>query len=246
MLAIIGGSGLTQMPIVAVRHRRVVRTPYGEPSAPLTFGELDGHEVVFLARHGSGHSIPPHEINYRANIWALRESQAQNIVSLATVGGIRPDLGPGEIAIPHQIIDYTWGRRQTYFDSGAPVKHVDFTNPYDESLRARLIASSVTSGVQVSKKAVYAATQGPRLETAAEISKLERDGADIVGMTAMPETALARELAMPYASIAMVANWAAGKRDSAREIDLSMIERIIADALNKALLIIRQLLNQPR
>jgi len=171
-----------------------VRTPYGEPSAPLTFGAIRGAPVVFLARHGDGHTIPPHQVNYRANLWALKEQGAREVVSVASVGGIRKNLGPGKIVVPHQILDYTWGRASTFFEGDAAVKHVDFTEPYNAALRARLLAAARKSGEKAGGRAVYAATQGPRLESAAEIDRLERDGADIVGMTGMPEASLAREL----------------------------------------------------
>jgi purine nucleoside phosphorylase len=167
---------------------RVVRTPYGEPSGPLTFGRLCGQPAVFIARHGHGHTIPPHEVNYRANVWAMKQAGATSIVSIASVGGIRPDLGPGTLVVPHQIIDYTWGRKCTYHEGGdASVVHIDFTQPYDPELRRVLLEAARDAGQAVIDGGVYAATQGPRLETAAEIDRLERDGADIVGMTAMPE-----------------------------------------------------------
>src|SRR5437773_9855653 len=135
MLAIIGGTGLTRLSTLAVAHREVVRTPYGEPSAALVFGQLNAQDAVFLARHGHGHTIPPHRVNYRANLWALKEQGATEIVSVVSVGGIRADLGPGKIVVPHQIVDYTWGRISTFFENDAPVKHIDFTEPYTAGLR---------------------------------------------------------------------------------------------------------------
>jgi 5'-methylthioinosine phosphorylase len=231
MLAIIGGSGLSQFPGLDVARREAVRTPYGEPSGPLTFGKILGRPVVFLARHGDGHTIAPHEVNYRANIWALREHKAEGIVSVASVGGIRSDLTPGAIVLPDQILDYTWGRRSTYFEGDAPVTHIDFTEPYSRALRARLLAAAKACGEPVSDRAVYATTQGPRLETAAEIDRLERDGADMVGMTGMPEAALARELDLPYAAIAVVVNHAAGRGDSRAGINLPRIEQVLGEAI---------------
>ncbi|MDR2636853.1 MAG: S-methyl-5'-thioinosine phosphorylase, partial [Zoogloeaceae bacterium] len=228
MLAIIGGSGLTQLSNLDISRREVVRTPYGEPSGILTFGRLGGQESVFLARHGHGHTIPPHRVNYRANIWALKQCGATHIVSVASVGGIRAELSPGDIVIPHQILDYTWGRAATYFDGdGAPVVHIDFTEPYDATLRQCLIVAAAMAGVMVRDSGVYAATQGPRLETAAEVDRLERDGAEIVGMTGMPEAALARELALPYATISLIANHAAGRGDSAQGIHFSQLEAVL-------------------
>lgn len=226
MLAIIGGSGLTELGNLEIARREVVRTPYGEPSSVLSFGRIGCLDVVFLARHGHGHTIPPHLVNYQANIWALaKAARVDGIVSVASVGGIRADLPPGTIVVPHQIIDYTWGRLSTYEEGGdAQVAHVDFTEPYDGKLRAGLLAAGAAAGERTVDGAVYATTQGPRLETAAEINRLERDGADIVGMTGMPEAALARELGLPYAAICVVANWAAGRHDSANGIRFEAIE----------------------
>jgi 5'-methylthioadenosine phosphorylase len=241
MLAIIGGSGLTQLSSLDVTARKAGRTPYGEPSGAVTFGTLRGRESMFLARHGYGHTIPPHEVNYRANIWALREEGATEIVSVASVGGIRPDLGPGTIVVPHQIIDYTWGRRSTFFEGGdVPVTHIDFTAPYDERLRRKLLAAAHACGEAVVDGAVYAATQGPRLESAAEVDRLERDGAEIVGMTGMPEAALARELAVPYAAIAVVVNHAAGRGESRGGIRLEGIEQMLHATIGRARRIIEE------
>jgi 5'-methylthioadenosine phosphorylase len=241
-LAIMGGSGLTQLASLDVTHRKAVRTPYGEPSGALTFGRLRGREVIFLARHGYGHTIPPHEVNYRANLWALREGGASEVVSVASVGGIRADIGPGALVVPHQIIDYTWGRRATYFEGGdVPVTHVDFTRPYAEPVRRRILAAAQACGEKVLDGAVYATTQGPRLETAAEIDRLERDGAEIVGMTGMPEAALARELDLPYAAIAVVVNHAAGRGESAGGIRLEGIEQMLHQTIARARRVIEAL-----
>ncbi|MEM7249849.1 MAG: S-methyl-5'-thioinosine phosphorylase [Pseudomonadota bacterium] len=211
-LAIIGGTGLGSVHELQIERREVVRTPYGDPSGPVLHGSLDGVSVVFLARHGFGHTIPPHRVNYRANIWALRQIGAQRIVAVAAVGGIRADLPPGALAIPHQIVDYTWGRDHTFFaDNLSHVTHIDFSHPYDAELRNALLEAGKRAGVALSDKATYGATQGPRLETAAEIDRLERDGCDIVGMTGMPEAALAREADVSYATCAVIANEAAGR-----------------------------------
>lgn len=243
MFAIIGGSGLTQLSNLDISRREVVRTPYGEPSGALTFGRIGNSEVVFLARHGYGHTIPPHLVNYRANMWALAKAGgADSVVSVASVGGIRSDLGPGVVVIPDQIIDYTWGRHMTYFEGGdSSVVHVDFTEPYDSEMRARVLAAAGKAGEAVVDGAVYAATQGPRLESAAEIVRLERDGADIVGMTGMPEASLARELGVPYAAVCVVANWAAGRGDSTHAISFDKIEAVLQVSLGKARNIISHL-----
>ncbi len=230
MLAIIGGTGLTQLANLQITHRQVMRTPYGEPSGALTFGTINQHDVVFLARHGYGHTIPPHEVNYRANLWALHEQGVQRVLSVASVGGIRADLVPGMIVVPDQIIDYTYGREFTYFDGRErPVTHIDFTHPYDRKLRRQLIEAAQRAGEACLDGGVYAATQGPRLETAAEVNRLERDGVDMVGMTGMPEAALARELGMSYATIAVVVNHAAGRGDSAEVIRMERIN-VVAQA----------------
>jgi 5'-methylthioinosine phosphorylase len=245
LLAIIGGSGLSGLANLEVTHRQVVRTPYGEPSGPLTFGRIGGKPIAFLARHGYGHTIPPHEVNYCANLWALKEQKVSGIVSIASVGAIRKDFGPGSLVLPDQIIDYTWGRRSTFFEGpGAKVTHIDFTEPFSASLRARILAAARSSGETVADGGVYAATQGPRLETAAEINRLEKDGAGLVGMTAMPEAALARELGLEYATIAVVANHAAGRGDSAHAISLDKIEVVLEGAMRKVRRIIENLVVQ--
>lgn len=242
MLAVIGGSGLSQLANLDVSHREVLRTPYGEPSGAVTFGQICGRPVAFLARHGYGHTIPPHAVNYRANIWALWKRGAVGIVSVASVGSIRADLKPGDVVIPHQIIDYTWGRKSTFHDGqDGKVTHIDFTDPYDEALREQLIAAAASSGIAVSSSAVYAATQGPRLETAAEINRLERDGVDIVGMTGMPEAALARELGVPYAAISVVANYAAGRADSRDGISFEAIEAVLHESMGHVRTIIEKM-----
>jgi len=242
VLAIIGGSGLSQLGNLEVTRRKVSRTPYGEPSGALTIGTIGKSEVVFLARHGYGHTIAPHEVNYRANIWALKDSGADTIVSVASVGGIHKAMGPGVIAVPHQIIDYTWGRRHTFFEGrDVAVNHIDFTETYSPPLRESILKAAAACGEKVVDKGVYAATQGPRLETAAEINRLERDGADLVGMTGMPEAALAREIGVQYATIAVVENYAAGKGDSAHAIPLDKIGAVLDAAMGRVRRIIEKL-----
>lgn len=232
MLAIIGGTGMTQLANLEITHRQVIRTPYGEPSGALTFGRIKDHNVVFLARHGYGHTIPPHEINYRANIWALASQNVSRIVAVASVGGIRNDLGPGKLVLPDQLIDYTYGRKFTFFEGGEkPVTHIDFTEPYCAKLRKRVLKAAKAAKMELLDGGVYAATQGPRLETAAEINRLERDGAHMVGMTGMPEAALAREQGISYASIAVVANHAAGRGDSKQHVDIDSVGPILDDAM---------------
>lgn len=234
MLAIIGGSGLTQLANLRITHRQVIRTPYGEPSGPLTFGKIRDRDVAFLARHGYGHTIPPHLVNYRANIWALHSQKVKRVVSVASVGGIRSDLTPGEIAFPDQIIDYTYGRKHTFFDAtDRSVTHVDFTRPYSEKLRQKCLQAAQAAREHFVGGGVYAASQGPRLETAVEINRMERDGAHMVGMTGMPEAALAREIGLEYATIAVVANFAAGRGTSAKAISLEQAHGVLEQAMGR-------------
>ena len=222
-LAIIGGSGVTRLSGLEIFRKEVVHTPFGEPSAPLTYGTFHGHELVFLPRHGAAHTIPPHKVNYRANLWALRQVGIEKVVGVAAVGAINPGMAPGTVVIPNQIIDYTYGRNHTFFeDDLTQVTHIDFTEPYCETLRQQLLAAAVSASVDAGVEGTYGATQGPRLETRREIDRMERDGCDLVGMTGMPEASLARELEMCYACCAVVANWAAGRGDgpiTMREIE---------------------------
>lgn len=245
MLAIIGGSGMTQLATLTVQRRETVSTPYGAPSSALTYGTIRAREVVFLARHGDRHTVPPHQVNYRANIWALHAQGVRDVLSVATVGGIRDDLVPGTLVVPDQIIDYTHGRETTFFGEEEPgVMHIDFTQPYCESLRQRLLNAAADIGEPVRDGATYAATQGPRLETAAEINRLERDGTHIVGMTGMPEAALAREKGLCYAAIAVVVNHAAGRGDSSQRIELDELAPVLERGLARVHRIIERLVER--
>ncbi|MHB8745943.1 MAG: S-methyl-5'-thioinosine phosphorylase [Gammaproteobacteria bacterium] len=242
-LAIIGGSGLSSLKMLEITEREIVHTPYGEPSSPLVMGTVCGKEVVFLARHGTSHTIPPHKVNYRANVWALKNMGVERVIAVAAVGGIRADMRPGEIVFPDQIIDYTWSRQHTYFESDlSHVTHVDFSQPYCAELRAQLIACAQGLDLHAVDSGTYGATQGPRLETAAEINRMERDGCDLVGMTGMPETALARELGLCYATCAVVANWAAGR--GAAEISMEDIDVNLKTGMEKVRRLFEQLLPQ--
>ena len=223
-LGIIGGSGLAKLENLEITKREMVQTPFGEPSGPLITGMLSGHEVIFLARHGYGHTIPPHKINYRANVWAFQELGVKNIVAAAAVGGISNDMAPGRLAVPEQLIDYTYRREGSYFEGGdSGIEHIDFTFPYSQRLREVLILAAEKANIDIARGGIYGVTEGPRLETAAEVNKLARDGCTIVGMTAMPEAALARELDLDYVTCAFVVNWAAGRGDSI--IDMKDIEK---------------------
>ena len=218
--AIIGGTGLDNLDSLQIDRRESVTTPYGDVSAPLSYGTLADQEVIFLARHGDEHALPPHKINYRANLWALKQAGIDKIIAVAAVGGISAEMAPACIAIPNQIIDYTYSREHTFFaDDLDHAVHIDFTYPYDDGLRQQLLKAAQQIRLAIVDHGTYGATQGPRLETAAEIRRLERDGCDLVGMTGMPEAALARELELKYACCAVVVNWAAGKTDGIITMD---------------------------
>ena len=221
-LAIIGGTGLTQLNDLTIIKREQLDTPYGSPSAEFVTGELNNSRIIFLARHGNPHTIAPHKINYRANIWGLKQLGVEQIIAVAAVGGITGEMAPAHIAIPDQIIDYSYGRVHTFFEDET-VTHIDFTYPYSQKLRSRLISAAADANIQINPTGTYGCTQGPRLETAAEIRRMERDGCNLVGMTGMPEAALAKELGLDYAAISVVANWAAGKSEG--EITMEEIER---------------------
>jgi len=223
-VGVIGGSALDTVENLEVSHREMVNTPYGATSSPLLFGKMNGGDIVFIHRHGFGHTIAPHEINYRANIWALKELDVTHVIATGAVGGITEQMSPNTLVIPDQIIDYTHSRSQTFYENNQePVVHVDFTWPYDEQLRTVLNKSALNLDLAVVSRGTYGAVQGPRLETAAEIRLLERDGCDIVGMTGMPEAVLARELDITYACCAVVVNWAAGKASQ---------EEVLIDIIN--------------
>jgi len=238
--AVIGGTGVVKMKGLLIRDEISLDTPYGKPSSPLYRGTYAGREIIFLPRHGDPPVFPPHRVNYRANLWALKETGVRTVLGINAVGGINAAMDPCRLVVPHQIIDYTWGRKHTYFeDETAPPVHVDFTHPYSESLRKLVIEAASRAGVTIHKHGTYGATQGPRLETAAEILRMEQDGCDIVGMTGMPETALARELELDYAAVALVVNRAAGK--SAELITMDLIRENMDKAIKDLLLLFNEL-----
>lgn len=242
-LAVVGGTGLYRLAAIQDAERHVVDTPYGATSDAVVAGAIDGRRVLFLARHGEGHALAPHEINYRANLWALKALGATHVLAVNAVGGIGEAMAPKVIAVPDQLIDYTWGRAHTYFEGGDRIEHVDMTWPYDRALRAHVLAAAQSAGVDVVDRGTYGATQGPRLETAAEIRRLARDGCDLVGMTGMPEAALARELGLAYACLALVANWAAGCGDEA-EITLADVLANLEQATAQLPALLRTLLQR--
>ncbi len=238
-LAIIGGTGLTSIDDLNITKKEVVQSPFGAPSGILQTGELFGTQVLFLPRHGPSHTIPPHKVNYRANLWVLKQAGIDTIIAVNAVGGIDADLLPGQIVIPDQVIDYTTSRTNTFFEEGLKeVVHIDFTEPYCNGLRQKIISVCDEQGITYKGQGTYAATEGPRLETAQEVNRLERDGCNIIGMTGMPETALARELDICYACIAVVANQAAGR--STETITMDMITK----NLNEGIQTVRQVLSK--
>lgn len=227
-IAVIGGTGLNAIE-VASRIGASTDTPYGSASAALQFGTSGASEVVFLARHGQPHRIAPHAINYRANLWLLKQAGVDAVLAVNAVGGIHRAFGAGEIIVPHQIVDYTWGRESSYSDE-SKLLHVDFSFPYDADWRLRLVSAGREDG-WVHDYGVYACTQGPRLESAAEVDRLDRDGCELVGMTAMPEACLARELELPYAAVCLVVNPAAGRGTGV--IDHAAIGEVISRGMAK-------------
>jgi 5'-methylthioinosine phosphorylase len=237
MIGVIGGTGLTEP--VFLRNVQIlsVLTPWADVAVDVTTGTVGSHPVAFIARHGRGHKVPPHRVNYRANLWALQQAGVRALIGVNAVGGIHARTGPGALAVPSQIIDYTWGREHTFFAEGLDVvTHVDFTKPYDEGMRQLLLCSA--GDVQVWDGGVYACTQGPRLESAAEVCRLQRDGCDMIGMTGMPEAALARELGLPYACLALSVNWAAGLTDEA--ISMEAIGRVLQTGMVTALSVLER------
>ena len=218
-LAVIGGTGLYRLAGLDDVESHQPVTHYGALAGPVRVGRIAGRRVAFLARHGEAHSVPPHLVNYRANLAALQALGARRVLALNTVGGITERFGPRVLACPDQLIDYTWGRVSTYCEEpGSEVLHVDFGDPYTPSLRGEVIAAAARVGVELVDGGCYGATQGPRLETRAEIARMRRDGCDLVGMTGMPEAGLARELGLDYACLAIVANWAAGAGPQTDEV----------------------------
>ena len=230
-IAIIGGTGMNQWPGLTIQRLQPVETPYGEPSAPLTYGRVHGTDVIFLPRHGEGHKLPPHRINYRANIQALKDAGVRSVIAIAAVGGIAKSMKPAAVAVPDDVIDYTFGREHTFFDGvRAPLSHVDFSEPYAPRLRRALLQGARRAGVKLVDGGVVGVTQGPRLESPAEIARLKRDGCTMVGMTGMPEAALAREAGLDYACLALSVNWAAGLGSGDIHAE---IERTVADGMKK-------------
>ncbi len=229
--AIIGGSGFST---VLKGDQRILGTPYG-PTPKLTFGELKGKQVVFLPRHGEGHTVPPHRVNYRANIWGLKELGVERIIATNAVGAIDEDLQPGSIVVPSDIIDFTKSRRNTFYEA-SPVTHVDVSSPYCPTIMKSLSEASGSAGRQGRSGIVMACTEGPRYETPAEIRMLRMLGGGVVGMTAAPEVFLARELEICYASVCFVSNMAAGLQRTLSAQEVEERGRVSGQILNKIII----------
>ncbi len=208
-IGVIGGSGLYDIQGIVIKGHQKIITPFGDPSADYSICEYFDKEIIFLPRHGLKHQFPPHKINYRANIWGFKELGVERILSISAVGGINPDLKPGMLVIPDQIVDMTKKRESTFYDSDEVV-HIDFTEPFCPELRSYVLKSGEEMGIELQKSGTYVCVEGPRLETKAEIRIYRNMGIDIVGMTAMPETTLAREAEICFACISIVTNYAAG------------------------------------
>jgi len=241
-LAVIGGTSVYALAALEAVQTHAINTPYGAPSGPVRVGTLAGRQVAFLARHGEGHSLPPHRVNYRANLWALHALGARRVLAINTVGGITERAPPRALLVPDQIIDYTHGREASYWDGPGDMLHAEFAAPYGKALRDALLVAGVRAGIPLVDGGCYGATQGPRFETAAEIARMRRDGCDVVGMTGMPEAGLARELALDYACVAPVANWAAGCGDGA-EISLDEVFANLAACTGHLPTLVRALLD---
>jgi 5'-deoxy-5'-methylthioadenosine phosphorylase len=225
---IIGGTGAVEL--LERQQERIVETPWGAPSCPPAQVDLGGVPVWFLARHGNPHRIAPHRVNYRANIAALKQVGVTDLIAINAVGGVDPGLAPGDLVVPDQLIDYTWGRESTFAnDADRPLVHLEFGRPFSAPLREALLEAASGLGLAVHESGCCAVTQGPRLETEAEVRRLARDGATLVGMTTMPEAILAREAGLNYASLCVVANPAAGVTDEA--ISLEEIDRVLHQAM---------------
>jgi 5'-deoxy-5'-methylthioadenosine phosphorylase len=244
LIGIIGGSGLSQYPGLQIDESRDMETAFGMPSAPLRIGRLNQHQVVFLPRHGDNHHIAPHRINYRANIDALRQLGVSHILAVAAVGGISEEYGPGTLAVPDQLIDYTHSREVSFFsDAFSADKHIDFTYPYHPAVREAILEAGRKLTLNPVDGGTYGAVQGPRLETAAEIRRMAKDGCDLVGMTGMPEAYLAKEAGIPYATLAVVANWAAGVTES--ELSMAEIEQTLAGGIDNVRALIAGVIGLP-
>lgn len=234
---LIGGTGLDHFGKAVRSHD--IESSFGIPSARFAEFHIGQSQVFFLPRHGKQHEFPPHAVNYRANLDAFRKLEVEGIIAVNAVGGITPTHPPGALSLPDQLIDYTWGREHTFsMLAGDELQHVEFANPFDGQLRLGLLNAAATADVEVVNKGCVGVSQGPRLETAAEIRRFGQDGCDLIGMTTMPEAALAREAGLDYACISVTSNWAAGLE--AKPVTMAAIE----STLESAMFMVRKLLAQ--
>ena len=242
MFGIIGGNSLPKLSRLEKVTQKIIRTPYGLPSTPVLFGRLGANEVAFIARHGYGHMILPHRVNYRANLWALSQVGVRQVVSVVSVGGFSHPYSPHQIVLPDQLIDYTRGRSDSLSDTTfAAQVFLDFTEPYSASMRQALESSAKKSQIDIINQGTYAVTQGPRLDTAAEVARYESDGANFVGMTGMPEAIIAKELSLEYAALCIVSNWAAGRGDSTEKVTPIFLQDSFGDLSDKIHLLLTNL-----
>jgi 5'-methylthioinosine phosphorylase len=242
-MAVLGGSALPRLENFEILAIHNEDTPFGATSAPIFRGIFAGHEIFFLDRHGSDRKTAPHKINYRANIWALHQLGVGKIIGLSNVGGIRSDMTPGYFAFPDQLLDYTNNRANSFYEEDFDFsRHIDFSKPFSAELHHQLVEAAQSLGLNFTEAATYGVTQGPRFETIAEINRMERDGCDIVGMTAMPESALARELEIQYAIIAIVASKAAGRSDGLN-VDISDIHAVVQQSLGQVYELLRSVIS---
>ncbi len=243
MLAIVGGTGIYTLEGLAVLEERICSTPFGEPSAPLLFAEIDGREVIFLARHGVDHHLLPHEINYRANIWALKSLGVLQLVAVSAVGSLRRELAPGDFAIPDQYVDFVRGTREKTFFGGGLVAHVSTAEPVCPHLSDALARTGEALGVKVHRQVTNGTVDGPRLGTRAE-SMFLRDcgGCDLVGMTNVPEVFLAREAQMCYSAISIITDYDCWLDDSREHVTVKDVLNRYGESINKVKNLLRQFL----
>lgn len=245
MLAIVGGTGLYQLPELVVEETLHLANPFGEPSGAVQKGRYRDHQVLFLARHGSGHRLLPHEVNYRANIFALKQAGATMLLGFSAVGSLRQEHAPGQLVMPEQYFDWTRGRRaHTFFGNGVAT-HVSTAHPVSRALVDAVVQAGQRAGHHVARGATYGCVEGPRLGTQAESHFLRQAGCDLVGMTNVPEVFLAREAQMAYATVGLVTDYDCWLDDPAQHVSASGIFALYGKTLAKAAQVLDALLQAP-
>ncbi len=237
-IGVIGGSGLYEIKGLKIKKKKAVSTPFGKPSDNYFIGEIGDKEIIFLPRHGSGHGIPPHMINYRANIWGFKKLGVKSVISVSAVGGIKKGLKPGDVVVLDQVIDMTRNRKSTFYDGKTGVVHIDFTEPFCPTLRKMILKAGKKIKVPVKNGGSYVGVEGPRLETAQEIKGFRILGGDVVGMTGMPEAALAREAEICYSALSVIANYAAGI--SRKKLTVSEVMEAMGEANERIKLLLKE------